>query len=149
MVDKENFAKDINVPRKEPIMFDGVDVSGCKYLPYCIDKQGNCAFEPNCYFKQNARKTQECEQIKKELKELKRQYKLSCLDCEYKNTKTDADRYRKALEEIEVTANKAVELPCVFSCDCNNCAEKPTKNGDTCIQGAIFKIAGIIKKVKN
>lgn len=58
-------------------------------------------------------------------------------------------RLEEALEEIEVTANKAVELPCVFSCDCNNCAEKPTKNGDTCIQGAIFKIAGIIKKVKN
>ena len=48
-----------------------------------------------------ARKMQECEQKEKELKELKRQYKLSCLDCEYKNTKTDADRYRKALEEIE------------------------------------------------
>ena len=58
-------------------------------------------------------------------------------------------RLEEALEEIEVTANKAVELPCVFSCDCNNCAEKPTKNGDTCIQGAIFTIADIIKKVKN
>lgn len=78
MVDKENFAKDINVPRKEPIMIDGVDVSGCKYLPYCNDKQGNCAFEPNCYFKQHARKTQECEERKEE-----------------------NDRYRKALEEIE------------------------------------------------
>ena len=41
------------------------------------------------------------------------------------------------------------DLPCVFSCDCDNCAEKPTKNGDTCIQGAIFIIADIIKKVKN
>ena len=58
-------------------------------------------------------------------------------------------RLEEALEEIEVTTNKAVDLPCVFSCDCNNCAEKPTKNGDTCIQGAIFKIADIIKKVKN
>lgn len=29
-------------------------------------------------------------------------------------------RLEEALEEIEVTANKAVELPCVFSCDCNN-----------------------------
>lgn len=58
-------------------------------------------------------------------------------------------RLEEALEEIEVTANKAVDLPCVFSCDCDNCAEKPTKNGDTCIQGAIFKIADIIKKVKN
>lgn len=52
---------------KEPIMIDGVDVSRCKYLPYCNDKQGNCAFEPNCYFKQLARKTQECEELKKEI----------------------------------------------------------------------------------
>lgn len=45
---------------------------------------------------------QECEELKEELKELKRQYKLSCLDCEYKNMKADVNRYRKALEEIEV-----------------------------------------------
>ena len=57
-------------------------------------------------------------------------------------------RLEEALEEIEATTNKAVELPCVFSCDCNNCAEKPTKHWDTCIQGAIYKIADIIKKVK-
>lgn len=63
---------------KEPIIIDGVDVSKCKYLPYCNDKQGNCAFEPNCYFKQLARKTQECEELKEE-----------------------NDRYSKALEEIE------------------------------------------------
>lgn len=55
----------------------------------------------------------------------------------------------KALDKIEKIVKKATELPCVFSCDCDNCAEKPTKNGDTCIQGAIFKIADIIKKVKN
>lgn len=48
---------------KEQIIIDGVDVSKCKYLPYCNDKQGNCAFEPNCYFKQLARKTQECEEL--------------------------------------------------------------------------------------
>lgn len=71
--------------------------------PYCSNWHNSCESinNSNCYFKQLARKTQECEQKEKELKELKRQYKLSCLDCEYKNTKTDADRYRKALEEIE------------------------------------------------
>lgn len=45
-------------------------------------------------------RTQECEQKDKELKELKRQYKISCLDCEYKNTKADVNRYLKALMEI-------------------------------------------------
>lgn len=30
MTDKQNFAKDINVPSKEQIMIDGVNVSGCR-----------------------------------------------------------------------------------------------------------------------
>lgn len=55
---------------KEQIIIDGVDVSGCKYLPYCNDKQGNCGFESNCYFKQLARKTQEYEKLKEDYKEL-------------------------------------------------------------------------------
>ena len=125
----------------------------------------------NCYFKQLARQTQECElletqlesyhigepkliqriqELEHECEELKKKYEEIKEDRYNLNMEMyTLDRYRKALEEIEVTANKAVDLPCVFSCDCNNCAEKPTKNGDTCIQGAIFKIADIIKKVKN
>lgn len=105
---------------KEQIIIDGVEYNpcnGCKLWNghHCI---GARSYEPNAdehkaicnehvanqfhkVYQQLYRKTQECEQKEKELKELKRQYKLSCLDCEYKNTKTDADRYRKALEEIE------------------------------------------------
>lgn len=110
--DKENFAKDINVPRKEQIMIDGVDVRNCKGIDLSLSplvkckslkfktSDGGiagiwCSDHTNCCFKQLARKTQECEQKDKELKELKRQYKLSCLDCEYKNTKADVERYRK------------------------------------------------------
>ena len=59
----------------KPIYLDGVDVSGCKYLPYCNDKQGNCAFEPNCYFKQLARKTQECNRYRKALEEIEEELK--------------------------------------------------------------------------
>ena len=77
---------------KEQIIIDGVDVSRCKYLPYCNDKQGNCAFEPNCYFKQLARKTQECEELENKIKKLR---KNLALEIETNN------RYRKALEEIE------------------------------------------------
>lgn len=43
MTDKEqinNFAKDINVPRKEQIMIDGVDVSGCEYLTNELEEDG-------------------------------------------------------------------------------------------------------------
>ena len=90
------------------IIIDGVDVSGCNYYLHNIHKSCGVGLVDckgkDCKFKQLARKTAECEQKEKELKELKRQYKLSCLDCEYKNTKTDADRYREALEEIEELA---------------------------------------------
>lgn len=89
---KNNFAKGINVPRKEPIMIDGVDVSGCKYLPYCEDKQGNCGNNPNCYFKQHKRKEQECEGLENKIKKLR---KNLALEIEIN------DRYRKTLEEIE------------------------------------------------
>lgn len=69
----------------------------------------------------------EYEELKEELKELKRQYKLSCLDCEYKNMKADVNRYLKALEEI----GKIVKINCKGICgrkfeDCNDflCSSK-------------------------
>lgn len=83
---------------KEPIMIDGVDVSwcielnkrdkvSCYHLLY--DK---CKDAPNCYFKQLARKTAECEELKKQLETSEKWRSESDLQ----NT-----RYRKALEEIE------------------------------------------------
>lgn len=123
----------------KPIYLDGVDMSKCEWFKdgMCYaecDLEGYTDWEchdedlNNCYFKQLARKTQECEQKEKELKELKRQYKLSCLDCEYKNTKTDADRYRKALEEIEKIAQNGLSPICYKSnCSCCRCYD-----GDDC-----------------
>ena len=62
---------------KEQIIVDRVDVSECKYLnkvvneePYCnIDEEHlyTCSSDENCYFKQLARKTQECEELQKQL----------------------------------------------------------------------------------
>lgn len=62
---------------EEQIIIDGVDVTGCTWCdfepdvePYCCINDGedlNCEDNPNCYFKQLARKTQECEQKEKEL----------------------------------------------------------------------------------
>ncbi len=80
MTDKEkitnNFVKDINVSHKEQINIDGVDVSSCpacnlncgiaqcselfKHFPSSI----YCRDNANCYFKQLARKTQECEELR-------------------------------------------------------------------------------------
>lgn len=62
----------------EKIMIDGVDVSECEYwvpggLGYCRiglwanDGTHICECEPNCYYKQLARKTEECEKLKEKL----------------------------------------------------------------------------------
>ena len=63
---ENNFAKDINVPHKEQMIIDGVDVSKCEnYKPKnrftCCPHICNCHERPNCYFKQLA---VECRNIK-------------------------------------------------------------------------------------
>lgn len=89
MTDKQYFEKDINVPRKEQIMIDGVNVGGCRYFlkdtegqdyntdefvkgcceakGFCIGYEfagyGLCRGDKDCYFKQLARKTEECEKL--------------------------------------------------------------------------------------
>ena len=95
---------------KEQIMIDGVNVNKCidfnkrdKVSCYHIlyDK---CDESPNCYFKQLARKTQECEELKKQLKTSEKwRIKAESLNekLDIKNT-----RYREALEEIEKIVSK-------------------------------------------
>ena len=161
---------------KEQIIIDGVDVSKCEFymhydygkfshgcslhkdmfgLPVCCDIADCCK---DCYFKQLARKTQECEQIKEkyealklenqegyeivaelehereELKErlerVEEDLKHQCVDC--MNIKSD--RYRKALEEIE----KYLKEEC--GCECADCLEQ----GDCHFQ----EILDIINKAK-
>lgn len=64
---------------KEQIIIDGCNVSGCEHvcntafgnigckLPF--NKELHCCNNPNCYFKQLARKEQECEKYKQTLDE--------------------------------------------------------------------------------
>ena len=100
--------------KNKQIIIDGVDVSGCKYLPYCNDKQGNCGFEPNCYFKQLARKTQECEVWKNQVlvlddenitaqitQEQFEEYQRLKRECE--ELKEDLKRYERVLKDTTVT----------------------------------------------
>ena len=66
---------------KEQIIIDGIDISECEYI--CNTAFGNigcklpfneeiyCCNISNCYYKQLARKTQECEQIKEKYEALK------------------------------------------------------------------------------
>ena len=170
MADNQNFEKDINVPSKEQIMIDGVNVNRCidfnkrdKVSCYHIlyDK---CNESPNCYFKQLARKTQECEQIKEkyealklenqegyeivaelehereELKErlerVEEDLKHQCVDC--MNIKSD--RYRKALEEIEGLVKN-------FCKDCDD-YEDCNWEKEGCYYSLIPNLKDIINKAK-
>lgn len=88
---------------KEQIMIDGVDVSKCEHWNICKQcelsqlPQSNyellCKDNPHCYFKQLARKTQECEELKKKIET----YKCSTNCHKY----IEADRYRKALAPFQ------------------------------------------------
>ncbi len=102
---------------KEEIIIDGVDVSKCEYSSttpsniLCYMKGNKCKNNPNCYFKQLARKTQECEELKEKIKAYENlALHIKCPHC---NKELDLildgteekvnlfDSYRKALEEIE------------------------------------------------
>ena len=66
------------------------------------------------------------DELEQENKELKEMYRLSCLKCEYKNTKADVEKYRSSLEEINILAKNY----------CNACDEfkaKTYKNKNDCL----------------
>ena len=108
-----------------PIIINGVDVRECKHHRKCIlpDNIGCkiddflCCDKPNCYYKQSARKTQECENLKAEEKYLKQccqkaGEELAKHSFEYdgkeKNLVVQAmelnekyEKFKNALEEIE------------------------------------------------
>lgn len=96
---------------KEQIIIDSVDVSKCKHFPLLMYKDhpkwtvchewgsGECRKRPDCYFKQLARKTQECEELKEQLKI--KDNENSNLNKKYRQEQDERRSYRKALEEIE------------------------------------------------
>lgn len=71
----------------DKVMIDGVDVNGCefaessivdnqiriicKYCKYRGEFIYGCENNPNCYYKQLARKTEECERYKQALEQIK------------------------------------------------------------------------------
>lgn len=91
------------------IIIDGVDVAGCKYFnrfgSICHNKNLCCDCEKNqdCYYKQLARKTQECEELHTELK-----FKVEYIQ-EQREVIKDLEKKLKisiqALEELEMTEN--------------------------------------------
>lgn len=98
----KNFNKN-STHENNQIIIDGCNVSGCSYYNplgnYNCGGTKKCSQWSNCYFKQLARKTQECEELKKQLGTSEEwRIKAEGLNekLELKNT-----RYHKALEEIE------------------------------------------------
>ena len=133
---------------KKQIIIDGVDVSECrnfdiesyKRSAYDCDLNelhGYCICNNDCYFKQLARKTQECEELQvaynkaqdilgrvngaNELKSYSLQESIK-----------ECDRYRKALEEIENLMQKVSDADeCSYGdfdcCNCDSDNSCPTK----------------------
>ena len=163
---ENNFAKDINVPHKEQIMIDGVDVSGCLFYQsnfeedydvnikhFCSNWHNSCksANNSNCYFKQLARKTQECEELKKELETYSKmfdtpEFKIALTDVRtgerqvWRNLGNKAQRYEQALEEIEKVINNIL----------NSCLGRNTVNCRPAhnVCGDLINILDIINKAK-
>ena len=137
---------------KEQIMINDVDVSECIHLysrwPGSIPPDScacweepndltdtpvtDCKRHENCYFKQLARKTQECKELENKIKKLR---KNLALEIEIN------DRYRKALEEIEKVINNILN-----SCLGRNTVScRPAHN----VCGDLINILNIISKAKN
>lgn len=86
-------------------IIDGVDVSGCERLENTYCKLGIICKGRDCTYKQLKRKEQECERLKKELKNnsdvlihemgLKDEYQS-----DYVFEKLERQEYRQALQEI-------------------------------------------------
>lgn len=124
------------------IIIDGVDVSGCEYClkmtKYRCTIQRDvykclCEENPNCYFKQLARKTQECEELreyhnkcceefeneKKELLEKYNQLSRDFYSGKYCNVekckqldqlKVENDKYEQTLIEIKEIAEENIRI---------------------------------------
>lgn len=120
---------------KNPIIIDGVDVSGClfyqanfeedydvKIKHYCSNCHNSCKSgnSSNCYYKQLARKERECDELKEIiqrhdndnnalLKEVENEL------CEYYR------RHRECLTEIKEIAKNMNEECFYDDFDCTNC----------------------------
>ena len=102
---------------KEQIIIDDMEVlvQSCKFgqeghcdCYSCTDRYPHCLDFPNCYFKQPQRKKQECEELKKRATIAEDNFACEIQarlyhQNEWLKFSEVNDRYRKALEEIEVT----------------------------------------------
>lgn len=128
---------------KEPIMIDGVDVSECIFLDIVNERlwcnnvnisiigKSQCPYldcfkNPDCYYKQLARKTQECEELKEKFKKFFGIDNQECWDIAF--LKDENARYRKALEEIEQHCNEQNLKYDTTACEILNIINKAKDN---------------------
>lgn len=112
------------------IIIDGVDISKCKHYDeifnYCdqsyLGEGGllkntknpkRCECSPNCYFKQLARKTQECEEFKYKIKYMEEYIKTvenarDEFERENKFSKEEREQAEQKLERIKDIASKVL-----------------------------------------
>ena len=143
---------------KEQIIIDGVDVSKCVSFDKlngqnicCYDDTREdkipfanfCVENKDCNFKQLARKTAECEELKAQLETYSKmldnpEFRIALTDVKtgerevWRKLGRKADRYRKALEEIEGLVSKVDGADeCSYGdFNCSNCDDDctcPTK----------------------
>ena len=117
MTDNENnLAKDINVPHKEQMIIDGIDISGCEFYnkddKTCREVNGKydtdiCEFDKcensNCCYKQLKRKEQECQQamdnyVQLDLQRVKEYNELVDL---YKAKERECEKYKQTIAKIK------------------------------------------------
>lgn len=100
------------------IIIDGVNVAECKYhsstpsSELCYMKGNKCNDNPNCYYKQLKRKTQECEELKKKFKNLFGIDNEECWTVAFLNDENA--RYKQALKQIEKECEHYKNAPVNF-----------------------------------
>lgn len=127
---------------KEQIIIDGVDILDCDN--YYVEQETDqvkcdlsdeyCRENKNCFYKQLARKTQECEELKEQLKI--KDNENSNLNKKYRQEQDERRSYRKALEEIE----DVIKTPCAEDCvyyELSRCYD--------CIKTSILNIIGKVR----
>lgn len=92
MTDKQIIIDDVDVSVQECIFWQ----EGHCDCYHCADRYPHCLDFPNCYFKQLACKTQECEELKEENKRL-----VGTIANHVFDDFEELDRYRKALEAFQ------------------------------------------------
>lgn len=122
------------------IIIDGVDVSGCEYYDEerptltCTCEEYPCSECPNCHYKQLARKTAKCEELKEKFKLAESLYRA----CNIKDKKIN--KLEQAIAEIKEIAEDMNEECFYDDFDCMNC---DMQNGCT-----YFNKKQIIQKIR-